>query len=150
MDSTFQLKDLKDSEMEQASLAYLMTLMVGFIGLPLPIINLIGTVLYLLLNKTQSRFVKFHQYQAMLSQIPIVAMNSVALGWTISIIWGSGHMSNLYLGYLVAAIIFNLTDFVYNIIAATKVRKGAMYSFLFFGLLSRRIVFPEQFNNPQS
>lgn len=137
----FGSKELKESELEKASLAYLMTLMVGFVGLPLPIVNLLGTFLYLVLNKSKSPFVRFHQLQAMLSQIPIVAMNSVGLGWTISIIWGDNQVSNLYLGYIIAAVVFNLTDFVYNIIAASRVRKGEWYSFLVFGLICRQLVF---------
>lgn len=138
-------RGIKESEMEQASYAYLMTLMFGFVGLPLPIVNLLGTLLYFWLNKTKSPFVRFHQWQAMLSQIPIVAMNSVGLTWTIRIIWGNLEMSNLYLGYIVAAVIFNLTDVIYNIIAASKVRRGHWYSFLVFGLISRYLVFPEDF-----
>lgn len=145
----FGSKDLKESELEKASLAYLMTLMVGFVGLPLPIVNLLGTVLYLLLNKSKSQFVRFHQMQAVLSQIPIVAMNSVGLGWTISIIWGDNYMSNLYLGYVSAVLVFNLTDFVYNIIAASRVRKGEWYSFLVFGLLSRKLVFSQNSKNSE-
>lgn len=146
----FGSKDLKESELEKASLAYLMTLMVGFVGLPLPIVNLLGTVLYLLLNKSKSPFVRFHQMQAMLSQIPIVAMNSVGLGWTISIIWGDNSMSDLYLGYISAVVVFNLTDFIYNIIAASRVRKGEWYSFLVFGLISRKLVFSQNSNNSET
>lgn len=137
---------LKESEMEQASWAYLMTLMVGFIGLPLPIINLLGTLLYIFLNASKSPFVRFHQFQAFFSQIPIVIMNAVGLNWTIRILFFDLPFTHLYFGYIGTAFLLNLIDFVFNMIAATRVRKGHWYSFPAFGILSRRIVFPKDFN----
>lgn len=136
---------LKESEMEQASWAYLMTLMIGFIGLPLPIINLIATGLYMFLNPSKSPFVRFHQFQAFLSQIPVVFMNAIGLSWTIRILFFDQPFTHLYFGYICSAILLNIIDFIFNMIAASKVRKGQWFTFLAFGILSRRIVFSKDF-----
>jgi uncharacterized Tic20 family protein len=139
----FNPHEISDREKEEASNAYLMTLMVGFVGLPLPIINLIASVAYFLMNKSKSKFVRFHIFQAMVSQIFIVIMNSIALSWTLNIVFGSLVVSNYYIGYIVAAVIFNLLDIIANIIAAIQVRKGRLYSFLFFGVWAKMLYYKD-------
>ena len=127
---------LTERERTEASNAYLMTLMTVMIGLPFPIINLVACVAMFIMARSKSPFVKFHFFQAMISQLVIVVMNSVGIYWTISIIWGDNHLSSLYLGYVATALIFNILDYVYDIIAAIRARRGELYSFAFFGTLA--------------
>ena len=139
----FNSLELSDREKEEASNAYLMTLMVGFVGLPLPIINLIASVAYFLMNRSKSKFVRFHVFQAMVSQLFIVVMNSIALSWTLTVVFGNGTISDYYIGYIVAALVFNLLDIIANITAAIQVRKGKLYSFVFFGVWAKMIYYKD-------
>ena len=74
-----QPEDMETREKEDAMGAYLMMFASIGAGLPLPIINLIASIIYFILNKSKSRFVKFHSHQSLLSQIPTSLMNSVAV-----------------------------------------------------------------------
>lgn len=141
------VRNLTEREMESASTAYLLTLMVVMVGLPLPIINLIACIGYYFSIKTKSFFVRFHAMQAMTSQAFIIIMNSVAVSWTLKIIFSDTHYSKIYVGYVATVVLFNLADYVANIIAATKARKGKMFQFFFFGTLSYLLT-KKYFNAP--
>lgn len=127
---------LTERERTEASNAYLMTLMTVMIGLPFPIINLVSCLALFLMARSKSPFVKFHFFQAMLSQLLIIIMNTIGISWTIAIIWGDSQMTSLYIGYIIAALICNILDYVYDIIGAIRARRGELYSFAFFGTLS--------------
>ena len=85
MENPFGKIKLSESEKESGSSAYLMSLMIAFIGLPLPIINTFGILIFFLLSKKKSAFISFHTLQALLSQIFIAIINSIAYSWTIYI-----------------------------------------------------------------
>ena len=116
-------------------------------GLPLPIINLIAVVIYYYINKSKSRFVRFHSLQALYSQIPITVMNAGLVFWSISRLFYSdcGFMDcpywNEYIGFAIAVVIVNIIYFVLNIIAAIRARKGRMIYFVFFGKLAYHMAF---------
>lgn len=129
-------KQLTEREMESASTAYVLTLMVVMVGMPLPIINLIACIGYYFSIKSKSFFVRFHAMQAMTSQAFIILMNSVALSWTLKIIFSDTIYSKIYFGYVATVILFNLMDYILNITAAVRARKGRMFRFTFFGMLS--------------
>ena len=131
-----EVKNLTEREMESASTAYILTLMVVMVGMPLPIINLIACIGYYFSIKSKSFFVRFHAMQAMTSQAFIILINSVALSWTLKIIFSDAKYSKIYFGYVATVILFNLVDYVINIIAAIKARKGKIFRFTFFGTLS--------------
>lgn len=126
-------------EREEASNGYVLTLMTVMVGLPFPIINLIACMLYFFLIKSKSPFVRFHAFQAMTSQAFIIVMNSIALTWTLKVIFTEQDVTNLYLGYIITIVIFNLGDYIINIIAAVKARKGKMMVFTFFGTMAYMI-----------
>lgn len=130
---------MTERQREEASNYYLLTLMTVMVGLPFPIINLIACLLYFFNTRSKSAFVKFHAFQAITSQIPIIIMNSISLFWTIHIIFYDYLFTNLYVGYIITVIIFNLVDYFYNIVAAIKARRGQLYMFTFFGTLSYMI-----------
>src|ERR1700722_13083912 len=106
-------------EKEDAMGAYLMMFAALAVGLPLPIINLIAAVIYYYVNKSNSRFVKFHAFQALISQIPTTIMNGIGLGWGLRIAFSdSWHMNNAFKGYVAMALIADIAYFVWGIIAA--------------------------------
>lgn len=124
-------------EREDAMGGYLMMFAAVGAGLPLPIVNLIASVIYFYLNRSNSRFVLFHTYQALISQIPVTLMNAVVVGWGIRILLsGSVQVTNAFLAFVGVVVIVNLAYFVVGIIAAVKARKGRMYYYWFFGKLA--------------
>jgi len=124
-------------EREDAMGAYLMMFAAMGAGLPLPIINLIAAVIYYYINKSNSRFVNFHSYQAMISQFPTSIMNAVGTFWAIRIaISDDWELNNVFIGYVIMVVIANLLYIIFSIIAAIKARKGRFYYFMLFGKLA--------------
>jgi uncharacterized Tic20 family protein len=132
-----QPEEVTIREKEDAMGAYLMMFAAMGAGLPLPIINLIAAIIYYFVNRSNSRFVNFHSYQAMMSQIPTSLMNAGLTFWAIRIVVSDDwHLNNNFKGYVVMVIIANLLYIIYSIIAAIKARKGRFYYFMFFGKLA--------------
>ncbi len=125
-----------ETERESASNIYILTLMTVMLGLPFPILNLFACIGFYFLQKNKTPFTKFHGLQAITSQVPIILMNSAGIFWTLRVLFHNTPISNEYIAYIITIVIFNITDVVYNIIAAIKARKGLIYSYSFFGLLS--------------
>ena len=137
-----QPNELTMREKEDAMGAYLMMFAALGAGLPLPIINLIAAVIYYYVNKSNSRFVRFHSLQALISQIPTTIMNGIAVGWGIRIaIEDDWHFTDVYKGYLVMVVLADLLYFIWGIIGAIKARKGQFYYFILFGKIAYMQVF---------
>ncbi len=132
-----QPSELSKREKEDAMGAYLMMFASMGAGLPLPIINLIASVIYFVVNKKKSRFVKFHAYQSLLSQFPTSLINGAGVFWASQIfIFDNLEVTDMFKGYILMAIILNLLYFIFSIIGAIKARAGHVYYFLFFGKLA--------------
>lgn len=132
-----------EHEAEKASNSYLMSLIALIAGLPLPIINLFATLVFYLGNRKGTYFVRWHCTQALLSQISVLFINSYGFWWTVSIIFTSQSINNNYIAYVIAAIIFNLTEFIATIHTAIQTRKGIHVEWWFYGSLSNLICKPE-------
>jgi len=126
-------------EAESASNSYLMSLIVIIIGLPLPIVNLIATLIFYIGNRKSSYFVRWHCTQALLSQLSLLFINSFGFWWTISIIFTDESISSRYIAYLFTAFIFNLTEFIATIYTAIQTRKGLHVEWWFYGPLTNLI-----------
>jgi uncharacterized membrane protein len=132
-----QPEELSEREKEDAMGAYLMMFASIGAGLPLPIVNLIASIVYFSVNAKKSRFIRFHCHQSLISQVPTTLLNAGLLFWTLQIwVFDNVEFNNVYLGYLIMVIVFNLAYFVLSIVAAIRARKGRMYYFLLFGNLS--------------
>ena len=136
------LHKVPETQRESASNGYLMSLVAVGIGAPLPIINMIATVIFFFQSRKEGVFVRFHVMQALISQFII---NGIHFSWLISIIFGGKeHEFNAnYLGFLTAVVIFNLMEFITNVIGAVKARKGELTSFFFVGPISKLIYYNE-------
>ena len=66
-----------EHEAEKASNSYLMSLIAVIAGLPLPIVNLLATLIFFLGNRKGSYFVRWHCTQALVSQASLLVMNSI-------------------------------------------------------------------------
>src|SRR6188768_251444 len=85
-----------EHEAEKASNSYLMSLMAAIAGLPLPIVNLIATLVFYMNNRKGTYFVRWHCTQALLSQLSLLFINSFGFWWTISVLFGDETFSNSY------------------------------------------------------
>ena len=128
-----------EHEAEKASNSYLMSLIALIVGLPLPIINLIATLIFYLGNRKGTYFVRWHCTQALLSQLSMLFINSFGFWWTISIIFTEETISNKYIAYIIAALIFNLSEFIATIYTAIQTRKGIHVQWWFYGNLTNLI-----------
>jgi uncharacterized Tic20 family protein len=128
-----------EHEAETASNSYLMSLIAIIVGLPLPIINLIATLIFYLSNRKSTYFVRWHCTQALLSQLSMLFINSYGFCWSVSIIFTEETITNNYIAYLIAAIIFNLTELIVTIYTAIKTRKGIHVEWWFYGPLTNII-----------
>lgn len=142
--------ELSKKEKEDAMGAYLMMFAAIGAGLPLPIINLIASVIYYFVQKKNTRFVRFHSLQSLWSQIPTTLINAGAMYWTLQIfLFDNLEISDMYYGYLGMLIILNLAYFAFSIVGAVKARNGKMYYFLFFGKICYHQVYQikDEFEN---
>jgi uncharacterized Tic20 family protein len=137
-----QPHEITEREREDAMGAYLMMFAAVAIGLPLPIINLIASIIYYFVNRKKSRFIHFHSLQALLSQIPTTVINWVAVIWALTIfIRDDWEANNTFWAYLIFSAACTVIYFVISIIAAYKARQGKMYYFLLFGKMAYQSVY---------
>jgi len=128
-----------DYENEKASQSYLMSVIAIMVGLPLPIINLIATLLFYLNNKKSSYYIRWHCTQALLSQLTVLIINSGTFYWTLSIIFGDNEISNSYIAYLITVVIFNISEFIMTVYTAIQSKKGKHIEWFFWGDITNLI-----------
>ncbi|AXG74634.1 hypothetical protein DVK85_10485 [Flavobacterium arcticum] len=112
------------NDYERASNSYLMAIVAVIVGLPLPIINIIASLMYYLGSLKSSYFVRWHCIQAILAQTIMIPFNSLAWGWTLAVILDKKEPTLYYSIYLFGVILFNIVEFFAVIITASKVGKG--------------------------
>lgn len=151
-----QPNEISISDREDAMGSYLMMFGALAVGLPLPIINLIASVVYYVLNAKKSRFIKFHALQSMWSQLPTTLLNAGLIFWTfvkmIPELKENSNVDNfeflttdnLFWGYLISVLIANLLYVIFSIIGAIKARRGEMYYFIFFGKLAYHMAYKKR------
>lgn len=131
-----------EHEAEKASNSYLMSLIAVVAGLPLPIINLLATVIFYFGNRKGTYFVRWHCTQALISQFSLIFINSTGFWWTVSIIFGDKSLSNQYFAYIFAAFLFNLGEFIATIYTAIQTRKGKHVQWWLYGDITDLICKP--------
>ncbi len=128
-----------EHEAERASNSYLMSLIAVMAGLPLPIINLIATLIFFLGNRKGTYFVRWHCTQALLSQLSLLMINTVSFWWTVSILFRDGVVTNPYISYMITVVLFNLIELIATIYTAIETRKGHHVAWWFYGDLTDMI-----------
>jgi uncharacterized Tic20 family protein len=131
-----------EHEAEKASNSYLMSLIAVIAGLPLPIINLLATVIFYVGNRKSTYFVRWHCTQALLSQFSLLLMNSTGFWWTISIIFSDERVTTHYIAYMITIFVFNLTEFIATIYTAIQTRKGIHVQWWLYGNLTNIVCKP--------
>jgi uncharacterized membrane protein len=148
-----QPDEVSSRDREDGMGAYLMMFASLGIGLPLPIINLIAAIIYYYVNRKKSRFVHFHTFQSLVSQLPTSILNAISVFWTFSLIFRQEDVfieetsdfvelfPNMYVGYLIMVVIANLIYIIFSIIAASRAYKGRFYYMIFFGRIAYNYVY---------
>lgn len=136
-----QPDEINTREREDAMGAYMMMFAAMAAGLPLPIINLIAAVIYYYINRSKSKFVRFHSLHSLLAQLPTSVLNAGLIFWTVRIWFFSWEFNDYFVGYIWMVVIANLLYFIFSIIAAVRARKGRFFYFLFFGVYAYQVVY---------
>ena len=129
-----------EHEAERASNSYLMSLVVIMVGLPLPIVNVIGSGIYFLANRRSARFVRWHCMQSLLAQVVTLPVNAAGLYWTLAVVFDRASFTNDYVAYIITVVLFNIVEFIATMVAAIRTRKGHHVSWWFFGPLTDALV----------
>lgn len=137
-----QPEELSNREKDDGMGAYLMMFAAIGAGLPLPLLNLIASIIYYYINRNKSRFVRFHALQSLWSQLPVTLLNSTLVIWFIRILFfGERIFTSTFMGLIYAAILINIVYFIFSIYAAIQAKKGRFYYFVFFGKLAYHQVY---------
>jgi Zn-dependent protease with chaperone function len=115
---------IHDDEAESASNAYLLSLILLVVGAPLPILNLLASVIFYLSSRRASPFIRWHSMQALLTHIVVVPVNSVFLWMTLAILFGYRDPDDFYVGWFLFMAGLNATKMIGSIYSAIKVRRG--------------------------
>lgn len=136
-----QPEDIPIKEKENAMGAYLMMFASLGAGLPLPMINVIASIIYYFIYRHNSPFVKFHLVQSLWSQVPLSLLNGFIVIWTIKNFVSNAGFSSIYIGLVLSVVIFNIIYIIFSIYAAMLARRGRVYYFIFFGRLAYEVAF---------
>lgn len=113
-----------DDEAESASNSYLLSLVLLMAGAPLPILNLLASVIFFLSARRSAPFVRWHCTQALLGQLCLIPINSTFMWMTIGLLLGYREIDNFYIGWGIAMATLNVAELIGSIYAAVKVRQG--------------------------
>ncbi len=126
---------------EDAMGAYLMMFATTAMGLPLPILNLVASIVYYYVNRDKGKFVQFHMLQSLYSQIPVSLLNCGLVAWTIVNLVKDYDFTSIFWGYLVMTAAADLVYFIFSLVGAVRARKGLFYYFVFFGKVAYHQVY---------
>jgi uncharacterized Tic20 family protein len=114
-------------ERDDAMGAYLMMFASLGLGLPLPFINIVASIVYYFLNRRSSRFVGFHALQALISHIPVTLLNTACLVWFVVELVGGSLITIPLLTTILFTAALNLAFIVYSLIALVRARRGLFF-----------------------
>lgn len=128
--------EIPEREKEDAMGAYLMMFASFAIGLPIPLLNLIASVIYFFVNRKNGTFVAFHALQALLAHVPVVLLNAGVVGWLVGILVTPPHdmFGPAFFWYLFFVVLVNIAWIVWSIVALVHARKGR---FIYMPLVGR-------------
>ena len=115
---------IADDEAESASNSYLLSLVLLVGGAPLPILNLLASVIFFFGARRSAPFVRWHCTQALLGQLLLIPVNSTFLWMTIGLLFGHRELDDFYVGWGLVMLGLNAAELIASIYAAIKVRQG--------------------------
>lgn len=135
-----QPDEIPSRDKEHAAGSYIMMFASQY--LPLPLINLLAAFLYHMFCRKRNRFVAFHTYQSMISQIPTSLFLWGIIAWVITKMvthpfeeWGM--IFNRYFWIVCGVVvIWNIVYIVYSIIAYRRAGAGKLVYLPVFGKIA--------------
>jgi Zn-dependent protease with chaperone function len=115
---------IADDEAESASNAYLLSLVLLVGGAPLPILNLLASVIFFFGARRSPPFARWHSSQALVGQLLLIPINTVFMWMTISLLFGRRELDDFYVGWGLVMLGLNAAELIASIYAAVKVRQG--------------------------
>jgi len=99
------------------------------IGLPIPLLNIVASIIYFFVNRKNGAFVAFHSLQALLMHVPVVLLNAGVIGWLVGILVTPPHdyFSPAFFWYLFFTVLVNIAYIVWSIVALVHARKGRFF-----------------------
>jgi len=131
-----QPDEISSKERDDAMGSYLMMFAAWAAGLPLPMLNILASVIYYFVNRKNGNFVRFHALQSMWSQILLGLINAFGTAWLIKMLFDGEFSGEYFYPYLITAIIINIFYIIFSIIAAVYAKKGRFFYFIFFGKIA--------------
>ncbi len=131
-----QPSDITEREKDDAMGAYLMMFASLAIGLPIPVLNLVASIIYFFVNRKTSPFVAFHAFQALLTHIPVVLLNAGVVAWLITNLVTHAPSWPGFFWYLFFSVLINLAYIIWSIVALVHASKGRFFYMPVFGRLS--------------
>ncbi len=131
-----QPDEITERERDDALGSYLMMFASLAIGVPIPLLNLVASVIYFLVNRKTSQFVAFHALQALLSHIPVVLLNAGVVAWLITNLATHESSWAWFFWYLLFTGLVNLTYIIWSIVALINASKGRFFYMPVFGRIS--------------
>ncbi|WP_196886006.1 DUF4870 domain-containing protein [Aureivirga sp. CE67] len=118
-------------EFEKASNAYLISLFILVLVLPLPIINLFGSIIFYTTNRRSTPFVRWHCTQVILSQIFLLVINNLMIFWTLMLNL-LVPISPFYYTCLIIVILFNIIELIATVVTIILLNNEKHVRWLFF------------------
>lgn len=115
---------IHDEEAESASNAYLLSLVLLMAGAPVPVLNLLASVIFYFGTRRSSPFVRWHCMQAMLGQLVLIPVNSTFVWMTVAILLGHRQVDDFYVGWGICMAVLNVAEWIGSIHSAIKLRRG--------------------------
>ncbi len=127
-----QPEELDARERDDAMGAYLMMFAALHLGLPIPLLGLLASVIYHFVNARKSAFTRFHSLQALVSQIPVALMTAAWTVWAVWVLvdWFNRNFHGNYPAFwwfTLATFVGTLVYSIFCIVAAVQAHKGRMY-----------------------
>lgn len=134
------MQNVSEEYRETASNAYLMSLVSLMVSLPLPIINLIATGIFLSLNQRSIYYVRWHCMQVLLSQVFILFFNTPSFYFVVKYFLKDEWPPVPIMCFIGFVILLNLIEYIITILAAIQVRKGINVRWFGFAKLTDYLV----------
>ncbi len=141
-----QPEEVTEKDRENAFGSYI--LMFAGAYFPLPFIEIVLSFIYYNYFKKRSRYVAFHTYQSLLSQIPITIFNTSFFAYAIYlfVLLVRGNeipegQKNWFFILLAALVLLNILYNIISLVVAIKAKKGVIKYFPYIGIIAYNKVY---------
>lgn len=134
-----QPNEINRQERDDAMASYFMMFIGLTLSLALPFVNLVASIIYYFIVRGKGRFVAFHAYQSLISQILISFFNTVAISYFVVFFLNGAILRELTLQFIIifsVVALWNIVYFILSLCGMIHAYKGRFFYFPFFGLIA--------------